>query len=150
VKGKALSETARRPRSRKTARKLPAASRQQLFVYGTLKRGGKFHRELAKDGAVDFIGDARVRGALYRLKNSDYPGAIPTSDSNRYVHGQLFLLKNPKRTLAAMDDFEEVGEGLFRRELVDVWTSKGRTKAWVYFYARPVGQSDPLPSGVYS
>ncbi|HEY2351213.1 MAG TPA: gamma-glutamylcyclotransferase family protein [Candidatus Acidoferrum sp.] len=118
-------------------------------MYGTLKRGGKFHQEL-KDTSVRFVDEGRIRGELYQVRGADFPGAVPTSSPSRYVHGQLFALEKPKKTLAAMDDFEEVSVGLFRRELTDVWTSKGRTKAWVYFFARPVDQSDILPSGAYS
>jgi gamma-glutamylcyclotransferase (GGCT)/AIG2-like uncharacterized protein YtfP len=147
MRSKVLSEVTRGARSRKTTRNSPP--RQYLFVYGTLKRGGKFHRELTKED-VQFIEDARIRGELYRLRDSDFPGAVPTSAPNKYVHGQLFSLKNPEKTLAAMDDFEEVDKGLFRRKLVDVWTPKGQMKAWVYFYARPFAHSEPVPSGIYS
>jgi gamma-glutamylcyclotransferase (GGCT)/AIG2-like uncharacterized protein YtfP len=119
-------------------------------VYGTLKRGGKYYRQLAKGRGVQFVGEARIRGELYRLRDSDFPGAVPTSLPNRFVHGHLFHMQNPQRTLAALDLFEGVDEGLFRRELVDVWVHGSRLKAWAYFYTRPVNHLNLLVSGVYS
>jgi len=115
-----------------------------------LKRGGKFHRQIAKGRDVEFLGDARIRGELYELPGLDFPGAIPRSSGTKFVRGQLFLMKNPGKTLDLLDEFEEVHDGLFRRELVDVWIQGRRTKAWTYFYARSLAGAHPLPSGVYS
>jgi gamma-glutamylcyclotransferase (GGCT)/AIG2-like uncharacterized protein YtfP len=121
-----------------------------LFVYGTLKQGGKFHRELSKDRSVKFIGEARIRGMLYQIQNADYPGAVPTRRPNQYVTGQLFFMGQPQRTLAVLDEFEGVDEGLFRRELVEAKMNGKPLKAWAYFYDRPLEDSNLLPVGVYS
>ncbi len=126
------------------------ASEQYLFVYGTLKRGGKFHGELSKDRSVKFIGETRIRGELYQIQDADYPGAVPTRRPNHYVSGHLFLMGQPQKTLAALDEFEEVEEGLFRRELVNVKMYGKSLKAWAYFYDRPLKDSNLLPVGVYS
>jgi len=98
---------------------------------------------------VELIGDARIRGQLYQLPGEDYPGAVPTK-SDRYVHGQLYSIKRPRKTLGALDEFEGVSEGLFRRKLVDAWMSRKRARAWVYFYAGPIQQANLVSSGVYS
>ncbi len=63
--------------------------------------------------------------------------------------GQLFSMANPAQTLSHLDEFEEVDEGLFRRELVSVWTGKDEKKAWAYFYARPLRRAHLLPGGKY-
>jgi len=135
---------------RRTAASPGVTGRNHLFVYGTLKRGGKFHRQLLKAGPVEFLGAARIQGELYELPGVDFPGAVATSSPNRFVDGQVFLLTNPLKTLATLDEFEEVGTGLFRRDLVDVWVKGRRTKAWVYFYARSVAGATPVSPGVYS
>jgi gamma-glutamylcyclotransferase (GGCT)/AIG2-like uncharacterized protein YtfP len=123
---------------------------QYLFVYGTLKRGGKSHKQLRKDDGVRFRSSGRIRADLYRLQDEDYPGAVLTSTPNRFVQGDLFVLRDPQRTLRDLDEFEEVDEGLFRRELVDVWSQGRRVKAWAYLYARPLAAAEMIPTGIYS
>lgn len=120
-----------------------------IFVYGTLKKGGKFHHELTKDPTIRFAGEARIRARLYELPGEDYPGAVPTT-KNSYVHGQLFSTEDPLKTLRALDEFEGVDEGLFRRKKVDAWRGRKRTKAWAYFYTRSVNEANLLSDGVYS
>ena len=123
--------------------------RSYLFVYGTLMRGQKSHRELMRNGDARFAGAAKIQGELYKLRNMNYPGAVPTAQPDSFVHGQLYVLRNPEPTLQSLDEFEGCGEGLFRRVIADVWT-RGRTvKAWTYFYARPLQQADLVPGGKY-
>ncbi len=136
--------------TRKTRRLKSNASSQYLFVYGTLKRGGKSYRELTAKHPVRFVSEARIQGELYKLRGENYPGAVLTSTPNRFVKGDLFQLRNPHDVLPALDDFEEVGEGLFRRELVDVFARGRRLKAWAYLYARPLTDADLIPTGIYS
>lgn len=118
-------------------------------MYGTLKRGGKFHRQLGNDPGVQYIGEARIRGELFHLPTENFPGAIPTG-GNRYVYGQLFSIEEPRKTLRALDEFEGVAEGLFRRRMVDAWAGKKRTRAWVYFYVGSLDSANQLTDGVYS
>jgi gamma-glutamylcyclotransferase (GGCT)/AIG2-like uncharacterized protein YtfP len=123
---------------------------QYLFVYGTLKRGARSHRELVRNHAVRFISEARMRGDLYKLDGESFPGAVPTSAPNRFVEGHLFALHDPQKTLPGLDGFEGVDEGLFRRDLVDVWARGRRLKAWAYLYARPLTAANLIPTGIYS
>jgi len=127
-----------------------ASTPQYLFVYGTLKRGGKSHKQLRKENGVRFKSSARIRADLYKLHGEDYPGAVLTSTPNRFVKGDLFVLQYPQRTLRELDEFEGVDEGLFRRELVDVWVQGRRVKAWAYLYARSLAAADLIPTGIYS
>jgi gamma-glutamylcyclotransferase (GGCT)/AIG2-like uncharacterized protein YtfP len=120
-----------------------------LFVYGTLMRGQRSHRELARGRDVRFAGAAKIQGQLYKFRNVNYPGAVPAAQGGGFVHGQLYVLLHPARILPSLDDFEGCGEGLFRRAFVDVWTRKRRVKAWTYFYARPLVQADLVPNGTY-
>ncbi len=148
---KARASTSRQTKSLELGGKPRVSSPQQyLFVYGTLKRGGKFHGELSKDRSVQFIGETRIRAELYQIQDADYPGAVPTKRSNQYVSGQLFFMGQPQKTLTALDEFEEVEEGLFRRELVNVKLHGKSIKAWTYFYDRPLKDSNLLRVGVYS
>jgi gamma-glutamylcyclotransferase (GGCT)/AIG2-like uncharacterized protein YtfP len=66
------------------------------------------------------------------------------------LRNRTFLMRHPRETLAALDEFEGVDEGLFRRDLVKVRINDKPLKAWAYFYARSVERSNLLPVGVYS
>jgi gamma-glutamylcyclotransferase (GGCT)/AIG2-like uncharacterized protein YtfP len=150
---KAKSKSARtdgRVLKRKAPRPKSEHRPQYLFVYGTLKRGGKSHRELNGKHVVRFISEARMRGALYKPCGEEYPGAVLSSVPHRFVKGELFVLVDPQKALPYLDEFEGVDDGLFRRELVDVWVRGRRVKAWTYLYARPLTDANLIPTGIYS
>lgn len=89
------------------------ATAQLLFVYGTLKRDGVNHRQLA--GEI-FVGEARTV-AGYRLFALDgYPGLVPLAGDRDGVAGEVWSVK--PEALARLDRFEGVDEGLYRREPV--------------------------------
>jgi gamma-glutamylcyclotransferase (GGCT)/AIG2-like uncharacterized protein YtfP len=134
---------------RKTRTQRAESAPQYIFVYGTLKRGAKSHRELGRKLGV-FISEARMRGDLYKLSGESFPGAVRTAAANRFVQGDLFALRDPQKALPDLDGFEGVEEGLFRRELVDVWARGRRLKAWAYLYARPLTGANLIPAGIYS
>jgi len=119
-----------------------------LFVYGTLKRGGAFHADLTSQG-VRFRGSAQIQGHLFRIPGELYPGALPT-DTQEYVTGELYELENPRSALKKIDEIEGCDEGLFERKLVDAWVRNQRTKAWAYFYAKPLKKSSRISSGNFS
>ena len=117
----------------------------KLFVYGTLKRGGELHPELASQ-KTRFLGPAKIQGRLFRIKGESYPGAVPV-DSQQYIKGELYELEQPDEALRKIDEIEGCDEGLFERRLVDVWAGNKKTKAWAYFYAKPLKKSPPIASG---
>lgn len=123
--------------------------KKYLFVYGTLKRGGRFHHRLTRDHNVRLVGSARIRGELYKLPGASFPGAVPSNQRNQFVYGQLFVLQDPDNALPQLDEFEGIDEGLFRRKLVDVWMDGKKTKAWTYFYARPLKDATLLTAGTF-
>jgi gamma-glutamylcyclotransferase (GGCT)/AIG2-like uncharacterized protein YtfP len=118
-----------------------------LFVYGTLMRGGKLHHALAASPNVAFAGVAKIEAELYRLPGEEYPGAVPTSKRNRFVHGELFNLSNPDSLLRRIDKIEGCDEGLFERKIVDAWQNRKKRKAWTYFYAKSISGAEHLPHG---
>ncbi|HEV2960483.1 MAG TPA: gamma-glutamylcyclotransferase family protein [Candidatus Angelobacter sp.] len=116
-----------------------------LFVYGTLKRGGELHSELAAQ-KVRYMGLAKIQGCLFPIEGESYPGAIQT-DSEEYIKGELYELEEPAKTLARIDEVEECNQGLFVRKLVDCWLGSRKIKAWAYFYAKPVKRNPQIASG---
>jgi gamma-glutamylcyclotransferase (GGCT)/AIG2-like uncharacterized protein YtfP len=92
-----------------------------LFVYGTLRRA--FDNDYARllRASADFEREAAVRGRLHSL--GIYTAFVPDGDGQ--VPGELYRLREPERTLVALDDYE--GEE-YERIVVDVEGSP----AWIY------------------
>jgi len=91
-----------------------------LFVYGTLR--SEFDNRYARllRAEADLVGRATVMGSIFRV--ADYPGYRPEPAGE--VHGEVYKLRDPERTLAALDDWE--GEQYTR-----VKTAGG---FWIYQY----------------
>lgn len=117
-----------------------------LFAYGTLMRRGRLHRKLVSQGAR-YRGRARIRGRLFKISGTTYPGAVPTR-SNDFISGELYELDVPKQALKELDQLEGIDEGLYVRKLVGAWMDKDRrVRAWAYFYAKPLRKSRELADG---
>lgn len=110
-------------------------------------RGHSLHRYLTRLRGVTFVGKARIRAKLYIFSGREYPGATPGRRGRQFVYGELYRLRSPERALKLLDQIEGCDEGLFRRQLVDVWTNSRKTKAWSYFYARTLDDARPIPTG---
>jgi len=146
------SKQARRKKTAARKQRRPSkttGTRQYVFFYGTLKRGGRNYGRL-REHHVRFVSEGLIHAALYNLHEGEFPGAVPSTVAGHFVEGELFVLQRPEETLRYLDDFEGVGEGLFRRELMEVSGRGRRVQAWVYLYAQPLLDADQIPSGVYS
>lgn len=104
-----------------------------LFVYGTL-RGGAAGAHLLR--GCDRITVGKVHGSLYDL--GDYPALV--LDDAGEVEGEVWRCEGAA-VLRALDDYEGVGEGLFRRVRVEV---EGLV-CWTYV-AGPLLESRLTPS----
>ena len=91
-----------------------------LFTYGTLRSGGGAPHELL--GGCRKVAEGVAKGALYDL------GAFPALllSGSEPVPGEIWWC--PASKLAALDAYEGVDEGLFRRAAVRV----GEYTCWVY------------------
>jgi gamma-glutamylcyclotransferase (GGCT)/AIG2-like uncharacterized protein YtfP len=118
-------------------------------VYGTLVRGQKLHRYLEGTPGARFVGEAKIRAQLYAIPGKGYPGAVQNGGKNGFVYGELYRLSNPGPALKLLDELEGCAEGLFKRVAVDVLFVRGKRKAWAYFYAKPLRDAEPIPSGIY-
>jgi gamma-glutamylcyclotransferase (GGCT)/AIG2-like uncharacterized protein YtfP len=124
-----------------------------LFVYGTLRRGFRLHRHLRRLGAR-FLAEARVAAELFDL--GLYPGARPVVGTGKWVSGELFQLRQPKRDLEVLDQVEgfvpdapERSE--FVRATVEILPSNGtRRRAWIYWLGTKVGPARRIASGDYA
>jgi gamma-glutamylaminecyclotransferase len=101
-----------------------------VFVYGTLKRGGKNHQVIA---GQRFVGAARTEPA-FRLHQLDgYPGMVRGSPGLS-IEGELWEVD--PTCLARLDDLEGTGEGLYAREPVRLLPPHDAVAAETYLYRR--------------
>jgi gamma-glutamylcyclotransferase (GGCT)/AIG2-like uncharacterized protein YtfP len=132
---------------------VPSAPEDYLFVYGTLRSDSGHPMNEVLQGYGGRVGPGRVRGALYDLGR--YPGAVETRETAAFVHGEVYLLRDPGRDLEALDRYEGLDEerpesGEFRRSRTVVDLDDGRTvAAWIYLYNRPTAGLARVRSGDY-
>jgi gamma-glutamylcyclotransferase (GGCT)/AIG2-like uncharacterized protein YtfP len=91
-----------------------------LFVYGTLRRGGRGHELLA---GCEQVGAARVAGTLYDI-DGKYPALMLYGGTG--VPGEVW--RCPDALLARLDAYEGADEKLFRR----VGVRAGEHACWTY------------------
>lgn len=73
----------------------------EVFVYGTLKRGGRYWAEFC-EGRVEASRPARIKGTLYDL-HLGYPGA--RFDESGWIAGEILTFPDPS-DLARLDFLE--------------------------------------------
>ena len=95
-----------------------------LFVYGTLKRGGRSNSVLE---SATFAGTATVGGVLYNI-DDQYPALVLYG--NTPVEGEIW--ECPTSLLHELDSFEDVTGGLFRRVGVIAQMNGEPVSSWTY------------------
>lgn len=103
-----------------------------LFVYGTLTVAGG-HPLLR---AAERLGPATTTGTLWELPEG-YPALVPGPEGR--VHGELVALPPPD-VLDALDHYEGVAEGLYRRVLLEVSGPQGAVMAWAWVMDDPAAR----------
>jgi gamma-glutamylcyclotransferase (GGCT)/AIG2-like uncharacterized protein YtfP len=122
-----------------------------LFVYGTLMRGFDNPMATLLRQAADFIGEARCRGRLYRVKH--YPGLVLSDDADDVVFGEVYRLRQRAELLRKFDMYEACGEGFaepteYIRRMLPVTLGNGAVgEAWTYVYNWPVAHLPRIASG---
>jgi gamma-glutamylcyclotransferase (GGCT)/AIG2-like uncharacterized protein YtfP len=121
-----------------------------LFVYGTLMRGFDHPMAQLLSRGADFIGEARCRGRLYRVKH--YPALVLSDDPNEVVFGELYRLRAPQELLREFDMYEACGEGFaepteYIRQMLSVTLEDATAQAWTYVYNWPVAPLPRIASG---
>jgi gamma-glutamylcyclotransferase (GGCT)/AIG2-like uncharacterized protein YtfP len=123
----------------------------RLFVYGTLMRG--FDHPMAKllSKRADFLGEAKCKGRLYRVKH--YPALVLSNDPADIVFGELYRLHARDALLREFDMYEACGEGFaepteYVRKMLNVTLDDGSaSEAWTYVYNWPVTRLPRIASG---
>lgn len=116
----------------------------ELFIYGTLRRGGSNHFRM--DGA-EFVGGGRIPGRIYKI--DWYPALV--CDGAGEVKGELYRVS--EEHLLALDVFEgivpEEGESCgYRRVKVEVTLDSGeKESAWVWEWIGDFSSALALDTG---
>ena len=125
----------------------------RLFVYGTLRKDvpNSTFQMLERDAR--FVGYARIMGRMYSV--GEYPGLVPSRERGYWVHGEVYALENPPKTLALLDDYEGCGpedpepHEFERAEHTAVLESGVEDNVWVYVYRSSASDRQEILSGDY-
>jgi gamma-glutamylcyclotransferase (GGCT)/AIG2-like uncharacterized protein YtfP len=129
-----------------------------LFVYGTLMSAatstmGRAQRDrLQRESKA--LGPATTGGRLYDLGR--YPGLVAGDDPTEIVHGEVFTLRDPEKSLRWLDAYEGLIPGdhasnEYERRTRAVRLADGtELTAWVYLFARDPSRHQPLAGGRWS
>jgi len=104
-----------------------------LFVYGTLKRGYSNHAHLA---GQTYVGPARTVPGFTLYDLGGYPGIVADPADRVGVGGEVWRVDSA--ALAALDQFEGVHEGLYRREPLRLAPPYDAEQVEAYVSALPV------------
>jgi gamma-glutamylcyclotransferase (GGCT)/AIG2-like uncharacterized protein YtfP len=122
-----------------------------LFVYGSLlSTAGHAKGDRLREEAR-LIGPATIAAQLYRY--SWYPVASESADREARVHGELYALTDPARSLVWLDDYEglplgkTVGDKYHRVERTALLATGTEVRAWVYLYRKDPGGLAAVPDG---
>ena len=139
----------------KTLQKFYMNINNKIFVYGTLMDG--FLQKVLPD-VNDYIKKkkkARINSRLFDF--GEYPGIKQTTVKTKLVHGQIYELHPDyvNDVLVKLDDYEEYNperkdKSLYIRRLTPVVTEDGTiSKAWVYWYNKPLNGENEIQTGDY-
>jgi gamma-glutamylcyclotransferase (GGCT)/AIG2-like uncharacterized protein YtfP len=123
----------------------------RLFVYGTLMRGFDHPMATLLSRSADFLGEAKCKGRLYRVKH--YPGLVLSDDPADIVFGEVYRLRVGEELLREFDMYEACGEGFaepteYVRKMLEVALDDGTaSEAWTYLYNWPVAHLPRIASG---
>lgn len=102
-----------------------------VFVYGTLKHGQRAANLLAGQRC---LGPAQTAVGFVLYQLDGYPGLIEEPGSGTTVVGELWLVDDA--CIRALDAYEGVAEGLYRRQSIAIATEGLPSRADTYVYAQ--------------
>ena len=112
----------------------PSYPLENLFVYGTLMEGGRFHSTISEFS----IGEGRRASANGNLVDlGDFPGMITGGEGE--VKGEVYQIDQIFPALRTLDTIEgfygyDSTHSLFTRTIVQIKTEQGTEWAWAYSY----------------
>lgn len=122
-----------------------------VFVYGTLKTDGRLFHLLEPYTKKVTSGVVR-NAALYDVACGAFPGIVLNS-TDRHVVGELHEINNMAATLKILDSVEgyhgENEQNHYNRKIATIHSEFGEIPAFIYEYARDIGEKDLIKSGIW-
>lgn len=87
--------------------------KHNVFVYGTLKRGGSNHHLMA---GQQFVATAKTQPVYKLYSLGDYPALIDAPLDGRAIEGEIWTVDT--NCLTKLDRLEGLEEGLYKRVLI--------------------------------
>lgn len=115
-----------------------------LAFYGSLMRTFDTQTHLKIKHQLTFVQSCRLFGTLYDL--GEYPGL---KHGAGFVKGELYEVLDP-RVMPVLDAFEGYDANNPKRALYTrscVRLAEPNVDAWVYFYNKPINETQHIPSG---
>jgi gamma-glutamylcyclotransferase (GGCT)/AIG2-like uncharacterized protein YtfP len=113
---------------------------EELFVYGSLKRGHVHHEELK---AARFMGQGCVRGYRLVLYQDSYPALVEGTGADLRVWGEVYRVS--PQGIAQLDAFEECPQ-LYQRVRVPL---EDGSQPWAYVIPQETGELYPTIGGLW-
>ena len=113
----------------------------RVFVYGTLKRGGRNHSFLA---GRQFLGEARTPPGFTLYSLGEYPGMVRQDDDHTGVTGEVWAVDTA--CLQQLDELEGVAEGLYERVSLTLAPPFADEPVETYLYLRDLTGKPALGS----
>ena len=122
-----------------------------LFAYGSLLSDDNEFAIYLKNNSK-FYSAGKVKGRLYDI--GEYPGAVLTSEGDKYIYGDILKIDTPEKVFKVIDDYEGYGgeqswPNEFIRVLTDIETKSGAMSCWIYVYNLPVNGLRYIKDGRY-
>ena len=119
----------------------------KIFVYGTLKKGGRFSTSF--DNFRISVKEAKASGIMYNVNNA-YPAAI--FGKGGVITGELHEYSHAKEVISLLDAIEgyideNSNANLYNRIMVEVTTNDGKEKCLAYEFARSVSKLKKIENG---
>ncbi len=105
---------------------------ENVFVYGSLRRGFCNHRVMA---GAKFLGPGVTQADFAMVDLGRYPGVIR---GDAAVAGEVFAV--PNQLMGRLDRLEENGR-VYQRELTPITMASGKICAWIYVYLLARGRA---------
>lgn len=112
----------------------------RVFVYGTLKRGGRNHPFLA---GQQFLGEARTPPGFTLFSLGEYPGMVHRDDDDG-VTGEVWAVDAV--CLKHLDELEGVDEGLYERVTIKLAPPFADEPVETYLYLRSLAGKPAIGS----
>lgn len=121
----------------------------QIFVYGTLKPGGRYHY-IAQNAGLNQQEEASLEGFdLYHLEPENYPALI---EGQGKIQGWRFSFEDLSKGLAALDELEGIYLSPPEYRRIKATSQPNNVEVWVYLYnnlERLKTSAYLLPDGIW-